>query len=356
MEMPVQELIADFLQAASVNVANADVDAGLQRLIDDAEAGSAVLKRDMRRLLEKDPAGFLQSACRILQVRSERPGMASMLDLLWSSPILLGSLSDPSMLPLPAAIGFAKRWITFDPMLDIKLLSLGFPSVETDVEGAGDGTGSKRALEIVCEMPPNRHLLQPLARLLRSPNPFVRSKAALMYARASDNPEWVLKMLADPDVRIRANAVEGLWETKAENAAAVFKEAALNTDHRVQINGLLGLHYLGDTSVDLRAALEKIASSPSSVVRAAVAFAMGRIMNAAYVPALEGLLKDENQQVRRQALQALISIRRQNRKESAESTPSQSTDPPAAEPPPAEPPPAAEAAATKEPSPVETAS
>jgi HEAT repeat protein len=165
-----------------------------------------------------------------------------------------------------------------------------------------------------------------------------------MYARASDNPEWVLKTLADPDVRVRANAVEGLWETKAENAAAVFKEAALNTDHRVQINGLLGLHYLGDTSVDLRAALEKIASSSSPVVRAAVAFAMGRMMNAAYVPALEGLLKDEDQQVRRQALQALISIRRQNRKES---TPSQPTDPPAA---------AELDAATAPPPPVETAS
>jgi hypothetical protein len=150
MEMPVQELIADFLQAASVNVANADVDAGLQRLIDDGAASSAVLKRDMRRLLEKDPAGFLQSACRILKVRSQRPGMASMLDLLWSSPILLGSLSDPSMLPLPAAIGFAKRWITFDPMLDLKLLSLGFPSVEAEGEGVGDGMGSKRALELEC--------------------------------------------------------------------------------------------------------------------------------------------------------------------------------------------------------------
>jgi HEAT repeat protein len=80
------------------------------------------------------------------------------------------------------------------------------------------------------------------------------------------------------------------------------------------------------------------------VVRAAVAFAMGRMMNAAYVPALEGLLKDEDQQVRRQALQALISIRRQNRKES---TPSQPTDPPAA---------AELDAATAPPPPVETAS
>jgi hypothetical protein len=344
MEMPVQELIADFLQAASVTVANADVDAGLQRLIDDAEASSAVLKRDMRRLIEKDAAGFLQSACRILKVRSQRPGMPSMLDLLWSSPILLDSLSNPSMFPLPAAIGFAKRWITFDPMLDIKLLSLGFPSVEADLAGVGDGMGSKRALEILCEMPPNRHLLQPLARLLRSADAFIRSKAALIYARASDNPEWVLKMLADPDVRVRANAVEGLWETKAATAGAVFKEAALDPDHRVQLNALLGLHYSGDTSLDLKAALQKIASAPNAVVRAAVAFAMGRMMNAIYVPVLEGLLKDEEQQVRRQALQALISIRRQNRKDG---TPSQPTDPPAA----------AELAGTNEPPPpVEAAS
>jgi hypothetical protein len=286
MEMPVQELIADFLQAASVNVVNAEVDVWLQRLIDDAEASSAVLKRDMRRLLEKDPPGFLQSACRILKVRSERPGVASMLDLLWSSPVLLGSLSDPAMLPLPAAIRFAKRWVAFDPMLDIKLLSIGFPSVEADGDSVAEGVGSKRALEIVCEMPPNRHLLQPLARLLRSPDPFVRSKVALMYARASDNPEWVRKMLADPEVRVRANAVEGLWETKAASAGAAFKEAALDPDHRVQINALLGLHYIGDTSVNLRAALEKIAGASSAVVRASAAFAMGRMMDVSYVPML----------------------------------------------------------------------
>jgi HEAT repeat protein len=225
--------------------------------------------------------------------------------------------------------------------------------VAAEGDGVGDGMGSKRALEILCEMPPNRHLLQPLARLLRSADPYVRSKAALMYARASDNPEWVLKMLADPDVRVRANAVEGLWQTKAATAGAVFKEAALYPDHRVQINALLGLHFIGDLSVDLRAQLEKIASTPNVVVRAAAAFAMGRIMDVIYVPVLEGLLKDEEQKVRRQALQALISIRRHNR---VDATPAPPAEPPPAEPPPAEPPTATESTATNEPSPVETAS
>jgi HEAT repeat protein len=99
--------------------------------------------------------------------------------------------------------------------------------------------------------------------------------------------------------------------------------------------------------VDVKAELEKIAGAPNAVVRAAAAFAMGRIMNAIYVPVLEGLLKDQEQKVRRQALQALISIRRQNRKDS---TPPQPTEPPAAAPA------ATELATTNEPSPVETAS
>jgi HEAT repeat protein len=266
-----------------------------------------------------------------------------MLDLLWSSPVLLSSLIDPKMLSLPMAAALAKRWVALDPMLDIKLLEIGFPSGEIDGETVAEAVGSKRALDIVCKLPPNRRVLQPLAKLLRSPDLYVRSKAALMYARASDNPEWVSKMLADPDVRVRANAVEGLWETKAASASAVFREATLDPDHRVQVNALLGLHYIGDTSVDVRAALEKIIGSPSLTARAAAAFAMGRTRDALYVPALEGLLKDGEQQVRRQALQALISIRRHKQQDG---TPSR----------PAEPLPDLELAGTNEISPAETAS
>jgi hypothetical protein len=314
MEAAVHELIGDFLREATVGVAGADVDAWLQRLMDDTVSSSAVLKRDMRRMLEKDSSGFLQSACRILKVCSQGPGVGSLLDLLWSSPVLLVSLIDPSMLRLPRAIAIAKRWVAFDQMLDNKLLAIGFPSPDDGRETAARVVGSRRALDIVSELPPNRHVLQPLAKLLRSPDAYVRSKAALMYARASDNPEWVSKMLADPDVRVRANAVEGLWETKVASAGAVFRKAALDPDHRVQINALLGLHYVGDTSVNVRAALERITGAPDPIARAAAAFAMGRILDALYVPALEGLLKDKEQQVRRHALQALISIRRHARR------------------------------------------
>src|SRR5260370_13614209 len=104
MQMPVEELLGDFLGEASVSVADTELDVWLQQLLDNSGSSSAVLKRDMRRLLEKDPPAFLESACRVLKTCSQKPGSASMMDLLWSSPVLMASLIDPSMLPFLTAI------------------------------------------------------------------------------------------------------------------------------------------------------------------------------------------------------------------------------------------------------------
>jgi hypothetical protein len=45
--------------------------------------------------------------------------------------------------------------------------------------------------------------------------------------------------------------------------------------------------------------------------RAAAAFAMGQILNVDFKPVLESLLKDDNPQVRSQALRSLIRLKRQ---------------------------------------------
>ena len=50
-----------------------------------------MFKRDMRRLLEKDPRAFLASACRILKTMSEGPRAASLMELLWSNPVLIAA-------------------------------------------------------------------------------------------------------------------------------------------------------------------------------------------------------------------------------------------------------------------------
>ena len=313
MEVPVKQLVGEFVAAVSVPPAQNDEDVFLQGLVDDFQSSSAMFKRDMRRLLEKDPMPFLRSACRILKTKSTGPGAEYLMESLWGNPVLVGSLIDPALLPLAKAISFAKRWATYDPMLDIKLLHMGFPTDGGAVQDI-DIMRAKRVLSMVNELPPRRHILFPLVSLLRSPDPAVRSKAASLYGRTSGNAEWVRSRLGEPDARVRANAVESLWGADSTAARTVLKEASRDRNHRVAANALIGLHQSGN---DVTASLQKMCCGTDPMARAAAAFAMGRILNPQFIPVLEQLLKDDNPRVRSQALRALIRIRRHDKQPEA---------------------------------------
>lgn len=308
MEAPVAELVGEFAREARVGAAHSDGDVFLQGLVDGLQAGSAMCKRDMRRMLEKDSAAFLQSACRTLKASVEGPGAVYLMEVLWSSPVLVSGLTDPGLLPLDTAIRFAKQWVEYDSMLDIKLLHMGFPSEDTAVQSV-DIVRATRVLAIVNELPLCRHILLPLVNLLHSPDAKVRSKAVGLYGRTSQNADWVRKQLTVGDARVRANAVESLWGTDSISARAVLREASLDRDHRVAANALVGLHRIG--AYDVTASLQKMAHGAEPMARAAAAFAMGQILNADFKPVLESLLKDDSPQVRSQALRALIRLKRQ---------------------------------------------
>ncbi len=307
MEAPVIELVGEFVREMKVSAAAGDADVSLRGLVDGFQSSSAMFKRDMRRMLEKDPQAFLQSAFRILKASSAGPGAAHLMELLWSNPVLVGSLIEPELLPLSSAIAIAKRWMPFDSLLDIKLLHLGFPSDDTAVRSI-DIVRAKRVLAIINELPACRHILLPLVNLLHSPDPKVRSKAASLYGRASRNPDWVRKRLGETDARVRANAVESLWGTDSASARTVLREAARDHHHRVAANALIGLHHMG--GYDVAASLHKMAHGSEPMGRAAAAFAMGQILNRDFRPVLETLLKDESPQVRSQALRSLIRLKR----------------------------------------------
>jgi hypothetical protein len=314
METPIAELVREFVQQARVPPGKAEEDAPLQRLIRDFEFTSAMSKRDIRRLMEKDPQALLHSACRILKASSEGPGAAFAMEQLWCHPILIAGLVDPAMLPLATAIEFAKRWHAFDASLDIKLLHKGFPSDDGGVH-EGDIVRAKRALAIVTELPSNRRILLPLVNLMCSSDERVRSKAAAIYGRACQNPDWVHKRLAEVDPRVRANVVESLWGQDSDLVRAVLHEASLDRNHRVAVNALIGLHLSGVAGVP--ASLQLLARSADPMARAAAAFGMGRILEDEFKPVLEILLKDGNASVRGRALQALIQIRRQQQADAA---------------------------------------
>jgi hypothetical protein len=308
METPIADLVREFVQQARVPPGKPEEDAPLERLIRDFELNSSMSQRDMRRLLGKDPEALLRSACRILKAGSEGPGAVFAMEQLWSHPVLIAGLVDPAMLPLATAIELAQRWHSFDPSLDIKLLHKGFPSDDGGVHEV-DIIRAKRALAIVNELPANRRILLPLVNLMCSSDERVRSKAASIYGRACQNPDWVHKQLGEGDARVRANAVESLWGQDSELVRAVLHEASRDRNHRVAVNALIGLHLSGVAGVP--ASLQQLALSPDPMARAAAAFGMGRVLQDELKPALEILLKDSNSSVRGRALKALIQIRRQ---------------------------------------------
>ena len=305
MDTPVIELVREFVKEVRIPSGNEEEDVYLQGLIDDFQSSSSMFKRDIRRRLERDPQAFLRSACRILKANSEGPGAAYAMEQLWSNPVLVESLVDPGMFPLPIAIGFAKSWQQYDPLLDIKVLHKGFPSDDGAVRDS-DIIRAKRALAIVNELPANRHILLPLVNLLSSSDDRVRSKAAAIYGRTCQKAEWVHKWLQQTDARVRANVVESLWGLDSEPVRAVLKEASRDRHHRVAVNALIGLHLSG--AADATASLHKMAGSTDAMARAAAAFAMGRILKEEFKPVLETLLKDASANVRGRALNSLIRL------------------------------------------------
>lgn len=329
MDVPVKQLVSEYVAAVQVPTASEEEDVFLQGLVDDFQSSSALFKRDMRRRLEKDPPGFLRAACRILKANSKGPGADYLMELLWGNPVLFGSLIDPRLLPLDAAISFAKRWVAYDAMLDIKLLHMGFPTDGGAVCDI-DIVRARRVLALVNELPASRHILFPLVSLLRSPDAQVRSKAATLYGRTSRNAEWVRGRLGEADARVRANAVESLWGEDSDAAQAVLKEASRDRHHRVAANAWVGLDQIG--ARDVIANLKKMAESEDPMARAAAAFAMGRTGHAEFKAMLARMLKDSSPHARSQALRALVRIKKQVRTaaEMAETEPGETQEPDAA--------------------------
>jgi HEAT repeat protein len=289
-------------------------DSPLQDLVEAFPSSPAVARRDMRRMMERNPAQFFHAACRILKACSEGPGQSCLVELLWRNPVLMISLADPAAFPLPAAIALAKRWAKLDPMLDVKLLHLGFPP-DCHVVSGLDAARERRVLAIVDELPAVRHILLPLARLLRSQDPQVRSKAAALYCRVSQNPEWVRKVLSEPDARIRGNAVEGLWGANSDAVRNLLLEASRDRNHRVAANALIGLHHID--SPQAAAGLKNMACCPEPEVRSAAAFAMGQTTDPGFREDLQVLLKDPDSRVSSLAFRSLIRIQQHGAKAAA---------------------------------------
>ena len=123
-------------------------------------------------------------------------------------------------------------------------------------------------------------------------DPRVRSKATKLICKLQSTPELIQRQFRSTDARVRANAVEALWGLQTAEAANIFKQACSDSNHRVVVNGLIGLYFFeGDGDTALRY-LQELAEDSSELLRAAAMWAFGYLKDQRAIPVLEKLVAD----------------------------------------------------------------
>lgn len=273
----------------------------LQEAVEDFPRNSASAMRAIGRLQASDAFGLAIGALRLLVANADSteersPGLQYIASLITSGDLLPQLLLDDQVLSSQAATTLASRAAAVHSLLDVHII------IFANKGSAGDEAKSAvvlRALALAAAISDCSRLAPTLVQLLRHPCARVRSKVALLLGRANGNLARVGSLLASPDSRLRANAVESLWGDSRHEVLGILKKASHDQCGRVMVNALLGLCKAGD--VEAHARLLKMTENADPALRCGAAWAMGESSDREFSEALETLANDADDKVRAMA-------------------------------------------------------
>ncbi len=136
----------------------------------------------------------------------------------------------------------ARLAIRIDPDLDKTLAQAILTSQKND-----SSAPQTALLEVLAETDRAENLLPGFRNPRASDDPKVRSKTALLVGRAARAQSWAKTLREDPNPRVRADAIESLWDQGGAFAAVCYDIGLQDSHHRVLANSLVGLYRLGDS-------------------------------------------------------------------------------------------------------------
>jgi len=163
-----------------------------------------------------------------------------------------------------------------------------------------------RALSLVPALGDYSTLIPWLRKLSVHTDARVLSRAVKLLCEIRPNKALIERQMQSDDPRVRANAIEALWNSLTAEATELFKAAASDPHHRVVGNALVGLHLQKDPSAFVK--MTELCENPHPLVRAAMAWCLGFIRDERGIPLLHGLAKDSAVVVRKRALQSLLAV------------------------------------------------
>jgi hypothetical protein len=187
-------------------------------------------------------------------------------------------IADTNQFDLRQACRVTKIALEEDPDFDKKLVEL----VKSGAASTPDQVVRVlTVLESVCA-PPRLlgHILH-----LKHLEGRVRSKLTLMVGRLTRDPQWLRQQLEDENPRIRANAIEGLWDVRAEGLEELLRSALHDPHHRVAANAALALHKIGDVSA--AATMYSMLRHEDEMFRRAALWAIGQARDPRFLEMVE---------------------------------------------------------------------
>jgi HEAT repeat protein len=164
-----------------------------------------------------------------------------------------------------------------------------------------------RALDLLPVLGDNA-VIHPLLRSLsRHSDEAVRSKAGELFSELRSDKIPIERQMASEEPRVRARALELLWYVRSPETTAIFRQALSDPHHRVVANALVGLHLRQDTSAFPK--MVELAAHSDPLVRSAIAWSFGYILDQRAMPTLEILSNDSSMMVRTRASRSLLALR-----------------------------------------------
>ena len=279
--------------------------AALAALVRDFDRDPVTNRKHITEFLQFEPEVFYLTAMGILKNDMDSRASQYLVALLVHDNLLFRALCDPA-LDRERATELARQAYRGDPKVDINLArELADAGGATDSEVASGM--AERLLEIIDGISDGKRILPSLMRMLRSDNPYLRSKAVLMIGRSGKSLKWIERRLQETDTRVRANAIEAMWGIDSEPARELLQWAIRDSNNRVVGNALVGLYRLGEISP--LGELIKMAVHDSPAFRRTAAWAMGATGDPRFSEVLGRMIADSNANVRKSAFAAVRRVR-----------------------------------------------
>lgn len=266
---------------------------------DDPEGSRSAIRDFVR----SDSRAFFTAAVPVLVEENDWAVRHYILALLMGRGLL--PPCDPTLATVDEEVAVCRLALEQGQQLERKLV---FRLLECLGKEGRELAAAERALQILDKVSDGTRLTPVLLNLLRQDNQRLRSKAALMLIRATRSPKTAAILLGEHDARVRANAVEALWDVKSPEAQAIMRQAMQDPNNRVFGNAALALVKCGEP--EAAEAVRRAAGAADPKLRATAAWVMGASGDSSFVPRLAAMIRDEDATVRRSVFRAISALKR----------------------------------------------